>query len=93
MPKDQALPFFVVVISGSRALCLFFVELGASTVNIEIQFWTGSRQGDGLQTRDRVIDAVKRAMDDAGVSMPSDIVELAATRSFAQALRAGDREG
>ena len=28
-------------------------------------------------------------MDAAGVAMPSDIVELAATRSFAQALRAG----
>jgi small-conductance mechanosensitive channel len=69
------------------------VELGASTVNIEVQFWTGSRQGDGLATRDHVIDAVKAAMDAAEVSMPSDIVELAATRSFAAALRAGDREG
>ena len=68
------------------------VELGASTVNIEVQFWTGSRQGDGLATRDRVIDAVKTHMDAAEVSMPSDIVELAATRSFAQALRAGDRD-
>ncbi len=67
------------------------VELGASTVNIEVQFWTGSRQGDGLVTRDHVIDAIKTAMDEHGVSMPSDIVELAATRSFAQALRAGDR--
>ena len=52
-----------------------------------MQFWTGSRQGDGLQTRDRVIDAVKSAMDAHEVSMPSDIVELAATRSFAAALR------
>lgn len=69
------------------------VELGASTVNIEVQFWTGSRQGDGLQTRDRVIDAIKTHMDAHEVSMPSDIVELAATRSFAAALRAGDREG
>lgn len=68
------------------------VELGASTINIEVQFWTGSRQGDGLQTRDRVIDAVKSAMDANEVSMPSDIIELAATRSFAAALRAGDRE-
>lgn len=69
------------------------VDLGMSTVVIEVQFWTGSRQGDGLQTRDRVIDAVKREMDAAEVSMPSDIVELAATRSFAEALRAGDRDG
>ncbi len=69
------------------------VDLGMSTVVIEVQFWTGSRQGDGLQTRDRVIDAIKREMDAAEVTMPSDIVELAATRSFAEALRAGDRDG
>jgi len=63
------------------------VELGISTVNIEVQFWTGSRQGDGLVTRDNVIDAIKTAMDDHGVSMPSDIVELAATRTFKDAMR------
>lgn len=67
------------------------VELGTSTVNIEVQFWTGSRQGDGLQTRDRVIDAVKSAMDAHDISMPSEIVELDARRSFAAALRQ-DRE-
>lgn len=63
------------------------VELGASTINIEVQFWTGSRQGDGLQTRDRVIDAVKSAMDHHGISMPAEIIELAATRSLTSALR------
>lgn len=67
-------------------------ELSPSTVNFEVLFWTSSRQGEGLETRDRVIDAVKGALDEAGVSMPSDIVELGATRSFAQALRAGDRD-
>lgn len=68
------------------------VELGASTINIEVQFWTGSRQGDGLQTRDRVIDAVKSAMDTHGVSMPSEIIELDARRSFTAALRRDPEE-
>ena len=63
------------------------VELGTSTVNIEVQFWTGSRQGDGLQARDRVIDAVKTAMDANGVSMPAEIVELDARGSLTEALR------
>ena len=68
------------------------VELGPSTVNIEVQFWTGSRQGDGLQARDRVIDAVKTAMDANHVTMPSEIIELAARSSLADALRQQRRE-
>lgn len=75
---------------AARAL---LIELSASTVNIEVQFWTGSRQGDGALARDHVIDAVKNALDAQGISMPSEIVELAATRSFAAALRRGERDG
>ncbi len=63
------------------------VELGVSTVNIEVQFWTGSRQGDGLQARDRVIDAVKTAMDAHDISMPAEIVEVDARSSLTAALR------
>ncbi len=74
------------VLAEPRARALL-VELGASTVNIEVQFWTSSRQGDGLVTRDHVIDAIKSGMDANGVSMPSDIVELAATRSFTEAMK------
>ena len=38
---------------------------------------------------DRAIAAVKAAMDAAGIEMPSDIVALQATSSFAAALQGG----
>ena len=40
--------------------------------------------------KDRAIEAVKVALDEAGVEMPADIVALQATSSFAAALR-GER--
>ncbi len=67
----------------------FIVELGGPTVNYQARFWTASPQHDALQTQDRVIQNVKNALDEAGVEMPSDIVALQATSSFAAAIQGG----
>jgi small-conductance mechanosensitive channel len=64
-------------------------ELGTSTVNIEVRLWCDPRQHSLLAVTDRAIAAVKRAMDDAGIEMPSDIIALQATSSFAAALQGG----
>lgn len=64
-------------------------ELGTSTVNIEVRLWCDPRQHDLLVVTDRAIAAVKSAMDDAGIEMPSDIIALQATTSFAAALQGG----
>ncbi len=66
-------------------------ELGASTVDIEGRCWVLSRQHDYLAVRDEAIVAVKAALDDAGIEMPSDIIALQATTSFRAALQ-GDAE-
>ncbi len=67
----------------------FITELGAATVNYQARFWSASRQHDALETQDKVIENVKNALDEAGVEMPSDIVALQATASFAAALQGG----
>lgn len=64
-------------------------ELGTSTVNIEVRLWCNPREHDLLVITDRAIAAVKEAMDDAGIEMPSDIVALQATTSFAAAIQGG----
>lgn len=48
-------------------------ELAPSTINFELRFWSGARQLEALETRDRVIEAVVHALDDAGIDMPADI--------------------
>lgn len=62
-------------------------ELGASTVNIRARFWTDSRQLESLEALDAAISAVKTALDDAGVQLPTDIVTIAGTESLTAALR------
>jgi small-conductance mechanosensitive channel len=44
--------------------------LGAATVNLRVFFWLDSRQHDYLKTRSSLIRMVKRALEDAGISMP-----------------------
>ena len=61
--------------------------LGVSTVDIAARFWTGPAQHETRVVLDRAIKGVKRALDDAGVEMPADIVALQATPSFRAALQ------
>lgn len=63
------------------------VELGPATVDIEARFWSAPRQPEVLAVQTRAIHAVKTALEDAGVEMPSEIIALQATASFAAALR------
>lgn len=64
-----------------------YVELAASRVNLDVRFWSNSHQLELLRTKDRVIEAVKTAMDDAGIELPADVVALQATSSLAAALQ------
>lgn len=62
-------------------------DLGVSTVNIDARMWCGPRQHESRLVRDRAIKAVKRALDEAGIEMPADIIALQATPSFKAALQ------
>ena len=45
-------------------------DLAASWVSIRARWWTSSSQTDATHVRARVIQAVKEALDDAGIDMP-----------------------
>ena len=63
------------------------VGLSGSTVDLELRFWSSSRELERRYVLDRAIAAVKTAFDDAGIEMPSEIVALQATTSFAAAVK------
>lgn len=65
--------------------------LGVSTVDLSARFWCDSRQREGLIVLHRAIDAVKKALDEAGIEMPAEIVALQATPSFRAAVQ-GDAD-
>lgn len=45
-------------------------SFGASSVDFEIRWWTGSEPGDVKKSTDAVIEAVKKALDDANIEIP-----------------------
>ena len=66
-------------------------ELGVSTVDITVYFWTDAHRLESLTTKDAAIRAVKGALDRSGIEMPAEIIALQATPSFRAAL-SGERE-
>lgn len=45
--------------------------LGAITIDMELRFWSGALRLETLETRDRVIQAILREFEAAGIEMPS----------------------
>lgn len=51
-------------------------NLGAATVNLEVYFWTDGVQNSASKVKSAVIRLVKRAYDEAGISMPDEAREV-----------------
>ena len=51
-------------------------ELGASTVNIRVQFWFDGKSYSVFKLRSSLMRQVKRALQDAGISMPDPAREI-----------------
>jgi small-conductance mechanosensitive channel len=51
-------------------------ELGPSTVNIRVQFWFDGRAYSVFRVRSALLRQVKRALQDAGISMPDAAREI-----------------
>lgn len=49
---------------------VFAHEFGASSVDFDIRWWTGSEPGDIRRSRDEVIAKIKKRLDDAGIEIP-----------------------
>ncbi len=53
-----------------RDVEIFAQEFADSSINFEVTWWTGSRPIDIRSSRDKVVAAVKRALDEAGIEIP-----------------------
>lgn len=62
-------------------------QLGTSTIDLHVLFWTEPAQRSVRAGRDQVLRAVAAAFDDAGIEMPADIVALQGTPSLKAAVR------
>lgn len=57
-------------VNSDKPVQVFAKEFGASSIDFEIRWWTGSEPVDIKMSRDAVIEAVKKALDDAGIEIP-----------------------
>lgn len=57
-------------VDKDRPIQIFAQSFGASSIDFEVTWWTGSTPLEIRESRDKVIAAVKRALDDAGVEIP-----------------------
>ena len=72
----------------------YWTELGASSVNLDLRYWTDPHQAEIRAVQSEVVAAVFDAYNDADIDMPFDVVTLDAsdsvTESLAQALARRD---
>jgi small-conductance mechanosensitive channel len=61
-------------------------ELGVSTVDLQLLWWSGPQQREVRTVRDRVLGGVVEAYNDAGIEMPAEIVVLDSTPETRDAL-------
>ncbi len=57
-------------VTGDRPVEIFAQNFGASSIDFEVTWWTGSTPLDVRKSRDEVVAAVKRALDDAEIEIP-----------------------
>ena len=60
----------VDLVNKDRPVQVFAREFADSSINYTVRWWAGSKPIDMHQSRDKVIAAIKRALDDAGVEIP-----------------------
>ncbi len=63
-------------------------ELGGRTIDLRLLFWTSPGQADVRRTRDEVLHTVWVAYRDAGIEMPTDILQLEGSQSLSDSLSA-----
>ncbi|SHI39419.1 Small-conductance mechanosensitive channel [Palleronia salina] len=78
-----------------RDVQIFAQEFADSSINFEITWWTGSKPVDIRRSRDKVVAAVKRALDDAGIEIPFPYQTLTFKEplTILQQTKDGDRAG
>jgi small-conductance mechanosensitive channel len=57
-------------VADDRPVQVFAQAFGSSSIDFEVAWWTGSRPIDVRRSRDQVVAAIKRALDEAGIEIP-----------------------
>jgi len=75
---------------GQDAVQIFAQEFASSSINFEVTWWTGATPMEIRRSRDEVIAAVKRALDDADIEIPFPYRTLTFKESLAMRRVSGE---
>ena len=76
-------------VDADKGIDVFAVEFGDSSVNFNVRWWSGSSPRDGHESRDAVVRAIKRALDEAGIEIPFPYI----THTFKERVPLGKEPG
>lgn len=83
-------------VEKNQPVQIFAQAFGASSIDFEVTWWCGATPLEQRKSRDEVVEAVKRGLDDAGIEIPYPYRTLTFTKNeplIAEALRGiGRRE-
>ena len=76
-------------VDADKAIDVFAQEFNSSSIDFKVRWWSGSKPRDMWESRDKVVRAIKRALDDAGIEIPFPYV----THTFKQRIPLGREPG
>lgn len=57
-------------VDQEKDIQIFAKEFGSSSIDFEVTWWTGARPLDIRASKDKVVGAVKKTLDEAGIAIP-----------------------
>jgi len=76
-------------VDSEKTLDIFAQEFNASSVDFLVRWWAGSTPRSGWESKDKVVRAIKAALDDAGIEIPFPYV----THTFKERIPLGKDVG
>ena len=79
----------VAEVEKDKTLDIFAQEFNSSSVDFLVRWWSGSTPRAGWESKDKVVRAIKAALDDAGIEIPFPYV----THTFKEKVPLGKNPG
>jgi small-conductance mechanosensitive channel len=76
-------------IEADKGLDIFAQEFNSSSVDFLVRWWAKSTPRGGWESRDKVVRAIKRGLDEAGIEIPFPYI----THTFAVKVPLGEKPG
>ncbi len=57
-------------VDSEKGVDVFAQEFNSSSVDFLVRWWSGSKPRDGRESKDQVVRAIKRGLDEAGIEIP-----------------------